>query len=80
MIGEILKVTPLTGAEATKEEVLKRIKSVALIHIAALGWKETGEIALAPNSEWKSNVLQEEDYLLKLLVCKTFKCRQSWLC
>ena len=31
MIGEVLNTTPLTGREATKEEVLKRITSVALV-------------------------------------------------
>ena len=31
MIGEILNTTPLTGRKATKEEVLKRITSVALV-------------------------------------------------
>ena len=31
MIGEILNTEPLTGREATKEEVLKRISSVALV-------------------------------------------------
>ena len=31
MIGEILKTTPLMGRKATKEEVLKRITSVALV-------------------------------------------------
>ena len=31
MIGEILNTTPLTGREATKEEVLKRITSVVLV-------------------------------------------------
>jgi len=31
MIGEILNTTPLTGRDATKEEVLKRITSVALV-------------------------------------------------
>ena len=39
--------------EATKEEVLKRIASVALVHIAAHGDSEHGEIALAPNSTQK---------------------------
>ena len=53
MIGEILNTTPLTGREATKEEVLKRITSVALVHIAAHGKSEHGEIALAPNSTQK---------------------------
>ena len=52
MIGEILKCQPLTGEAATKKEVLRRIDSVALIHIAAHGSKETGEIALAPDPCW----------------------------
>lgn len=33
MIGEILNAPTLTGRQATKEEVLKRITSVALVHI-----------------------------------------------
>ena len=33
MIGEILRVPPLTEKEATKDEVMKRIKSAALVHI-----------------------------------------------
>lgn len=45
MIGEVLKIKPLTGKEATKRAVLEQITSVALIHIAAHGRKETGEIA-----------------------------------
>ena len=49
MIGEILKCEPLTGEAATKQEVLRRIGSVALVHIAAHGSKETGAIALAPD-------------------------------
>ena len=49
MIGQILHTVPLTGAEATKDEVLKQFSSVALIHIATHGRMETGEIALAPN-------------------------------
>ena len=61
MIGKILKIPPLTGTEATKKKVLERITSVALVHIAAHGRKETGEIALAPNPGCK-----EEDYILKM--------------
>ena len=37
MIGGILNGQPLTGEAATKQEVLKRIESVALVHIAAHG-------------------------------------------
>ena len=68
MIGGILKGQPLTGEAATKQEVLRRIKSVALVHIAAHGRKETGEIALAPNPGWESKnpTLLEEDYILKM--------------
>ena len=65
-IGEMLGVLPLTGNKATKEEVLKRIGSVALVHIAAHGHMETGEIALAPNPERKSKVPGEKDYMLKM--------------
>ena len=65
-IGEMLGVEPLTGNEATKEEVLKRIGSVALVHIAAHGDMETGEIALAPNPERMSKVPEEKDYMLKV--------------
>jgi len=54
MSGKILNSQPLTGEDATKQEVLRRIESVALVHIAAHGRKETGEIALAPNPGWES--------------------------
>ena len=50
MIGRSLGSTPLIGRQATKDEVLQRIGSIALVHITAHGNKETGEIALAPNS------------------------------
>ncbi|XP_068705256.1 tetratricopeptide repeat protein 28-like [Montipora foliosa] len=66
MIGERLQTTPLTGKNATKAEVLKRLKSVALVHIAAHGCETTGEIALAPNIERKSPIPKEEDYILKM--------------
>ena len=78
MIGEILKFPPLTGTEATKDEVLKRIPSASLVHIAAHGREETGEIALAPSPGWEKQYEQssrskagnkgpkEEDYILKM--------------
>ena len=68
MVGKLLNSQPLTGEAATKEEVLRRIHSVALIHIAAHGGKETGKIALAPNPEWqsKNRIPAEEDYMLKM--------------
>ena len=66
MIGKLLKTTPLTGKNATKGEVLKRITTVALVHIAAHGCQETGEIALAPNPERTYQIPKEEDYILKM--------------
>jgi len=77
MIGDILKIPPLTGTEATKSKVLERITSVALVHIAAHGRAETGEIALAPNAGWESDPIilksrlkvkipKEDYYMLKM--------------
>ena len=50
MIGKMVGSTPLVGRQAAKDEVLRRLGSVALVHIAAHGNIESGEIALAPNS------------------------------
>ena len=66
MIASILKTTPLTGTHATKAEVMKRMSSVGLIHIAAHGDARTGEIALSPNPGWSSKFPQREDYILKM--------------
>ena len=75
MIGEILKCEPLTGEAATKQEVLRRIGSVALVHIAAHGSKETGAIALAPDPRWESTNSEEEEYLLKISDVQAVKLR-----
>ena len=64
-IGTILNVAPLTGKNATKAEVLSRLNSVALIHIAAHGRAETGEIVLSPNPS-TSRRPKEEDFLLTM--------------
>ena len=66
MIGKLLQTAPLTGENATKAEVLKRMKSVALIHIAAHGDDEFGEIVLAPNPNRASQIPKEEDYMLTM--------------
>ncbi|XP_066023229.1 tetratricopeptide repeat protein 28-like [Pocillopora verrucosa] len=66
MIGRVLNVCPLTGEMATKHEVLKRISSVALVHIAAHGKIETGEVILAPNTTRQNPHPQEKDYLLTM--------------
>ena len=65
MIAAILKNTPLVGKQATKAEVIKRMSSVGLIHIAAHGNEVTGQIALSPNPGW-TQFPKEEDYILKM--------------
>lgn len=59
MIGKILDTEPLTGERATKAEVLRRINSVALVHVAAHGCPGTGDIIL---SFYKAS--RSEDILL----------------
>ena len=65
MVGRLLGVQPLLGVYATKQAVLEAINSVSLIHFAAHGNAERGEIALTPNRSI-SCTPQEEDYLLKM--------------
>ena len=66
MIGRILHTAPLIGEHATKNEVLKRLSSVALVHIAALGRMATGEIALAPNPSPVSRTPVYKDFVLTM--------------
>ena len=67
MIGRLLGVTPLIGHSATKHSVLQAINSVSLIHIAAHGYPERGEIALSPKHHSPLPPFpQEEDYLLTM--------------
>ena len=61
MIGKMVGSTPLVGIQATKDEVLRRLGSVALVHIAAHGRMETGEIALAPKSGGEDFILTMKD-------------------
>ena len=65
MIGALLHVQPLTEKEASKEAVLKKVKSASLIHIAAHGDAERGDIALAPDCH-VTRPPQEEHYLLTM--------------
>ena len=65
MISRLLGVQPLLGQHATKQSVLQMINSVSLIHFAAHGNAERGEIALAP-LDCKTGIPQEDDYLLKM--------------
>ena len=66
MIGEKLGVEPLLGRQATKQAVLEAMDSVALIHIAANGDAERGEIALAPSFRIPNGIPQEGLYLLTM--------------
>ena len=66
MIGRILGAAPLIGKMATKGEVLKRLSRVALVHIAAHGKMDTGEIILAPNPAEESHHSEEKDFLLTM--------------
>ena len=77
MIGEMLGIHPLTGKEATKAEVLKRIGSVAVVHIAAHGKFDTGEIALAPNPERKYRRPEEQDFRLTISDVQAAKLRAN---
>ena len=64
MVGELLSVEPLTGDVATKERFLHDAEYADLIHIAAHGHVERGEILLA--SCPGSNVSDLEDVMLRL--------------
>jgi len=44
-----------------KKKVLKRITAVALLHSAAHGQKEIGEIALTLNAGWKLFKTRDQD-------------------
>ena len=65
MVGRLLGVHPLLGERAAKQAVLQAINSVSLIHFAAHGNAERGEIALTPNRT-TDRIPQEEDYLLTM--------------
>ena len=65
MIARRLGVNPLLGQDATKQAVLEKLNSVSLIHIAAHGNAERGEIALSPPRS-TTGIPRENDYLLKM--------------
>ncbi|XP_078370383.1 uncharacterized protein LOC144654161 [Oculina patagonica] len=65
MIGRLLHVRPLTGKQATKQAVLQKIHSVSLIHIAAHGNADRGDIALAPAQHIKGKP-KKEDFVLTM--------------
>ena len=65
MIGQLLGVQPLLGQDATKRAVLERLPSVGLVHFAAHGNTERGEIFLSPVPS-ANGIPKEEDYLLTM--------------
>ena len=65
MVGELLGIQPLLGSGATKQAVLQAIPSVSLMHLAAHGHPERGEIVLSPQRA-TNDIPQEEDYLLTM--------------
>ncbi|CAH3163172.1 unnamed protein product, partial [Pocillopora meandrina] len=76
MVGRLVGVPPLVEEKATKQAVLERISSVSLIHFAAHGNAERGEIALSPiptpNSQ---NVIPKEAYMLTMADVSRVKVR-----
>ena len=66
MVGQLMGVQPLLGEQATKQAVLERIQSVSLVHFAAHGDAERGDIALAPTATIATQVPDENDYLLTM--------------
>ena len=65
MVGELLGVQPLLGQQATKQVVLQTLHSVSLVHFAAHGNPERGEIALSPSRPC-NRIVEEENYLLTM--------------
>ena len=66
VVGKLLGVQPLLGKGARKDVILGAASSVSLIHIAAHGHVDRGEIALSPSSSFSSNIPEEDDYLLTI--------------
>ena len=65
MIERLLGVKPLLGKEATQQAVLEKLHSAGLIHFAAHGDAERGEIVLSPVRS-AGKIPTEQDYLLTM--------------
>ena len=65
MIARLLGVPCLAGEQATKEDVLRRIQEVSLVHIVTHGDAERGKIALASNSS-VTGIPTKEDFMLTM--------------
>ena len=77
MVGRLVGVPPLVEEEATKQAVIERISSVSLIHFAAHGSAERGEIALSPipTSNRRNAIPPREAYMLTMADVSRVKVR-----
>jgi CHAT domain-containing protein len=68
VIGANLNAEPLIGSQATKEMVKQKLRGgVAVIHIAAHGSADGGQIALAPPTPAETtSIPEEQDYMLTM--------------
>ena len=67
LIGRVLHCKTLTGRKATKEEFLRNVESADLIHIAAHGDPERGEIRLAaPSGSGEDQAVPVDEVMLKM--------------
>lgn len=74
MIGRLLNIEPLIGQQATRQAVLQKIHSVSLIHFAAHGNPDRGEIALAPLRPIH-HTPRDEDFVLSVTDISQVKLR-----
>ena len=74
-IARMVGVNPLLGEEATKARFLEKLRTAALVHIAAHGDSETGEIAFAPPPKKRKPLLDEEDVFLTMAEVQKAKVR-----
>ncbi|XP_078372830.1 uncharacterized protein LOC144656485 isoform X2 [Oculina patagonica] len=64
-IAELLGVTAIVGNQATKEAILRKMQGVSLIHFAAHGDAERGEIALSPSCS-SDRIPSKKDFMLNI--------------
>ena len=74
-IARMVGVNPLLGKEATKARFLEKLRTAALVHIAAHGNSGTGEIAFAPPPQKRKPELDEEDVFLTMAEVQKAKVR-----
>ena len=76
LIGRVHRCKPLTGRKATKEEFLRNAESADLIHIAAHGDAERGEILLAaPSGTGEDQAVPVDEVMLKMSDLETKRIR-----